>query len=331
MKLKIVLIFLLYFLKFEAQSLKFQILDSLTNSGIEFVSINLLNGNGFYSDEEGRVTADFSGVQTIELSHVSYENIRINTSEITDVIYLKKNIYQLKEIELSQSNKKKYLTEKLQRSNETSACGFGAYGFQLATLIKVNTKKKCFLDEVSIPIVLDKLWMKTNNNFDLPYSIVQISFLENNDGLPSDSLISNPEYFFIDKDVIKNEVIKFKLKSSIEIFDKGIFCSITLIGKADKDGNLVLESPIRRTFFRNKEVVLTKYLPLQIPLKIDQNGPISFSKNSFSKNSKFSKVRPPVSVSIYLSDEDRENRLEEITKEMNNFKINIGFKYHYYE
>lgn len=314
-----------------SQSISFQIKDSITNKGIEFVSINMLNGKGFYSNENGFVIADFLGEKIIELSHVSYETKRINVSEIVNEVYLKQKVTELNEIQIIQSNKKSFISKELDKSKSNKACILGMYGFQIATLIESNTKKRSFLNDLVIPFKVNDMLSEVNNDFETPYSIIEISFRNNINGFPADSLIEKPEFFFIDKKTLRKEIIYYSLINKIMIPDEGIFCIITFIGKADENGQLILENPTRKSYYKDKEILFTKYLPIEIPLYVDNGKIKTFCRSSFNKNSLFRKITPPISAPIELNDEERADYLNKKIEEMDNFKINIGYKLYYYE
>jgi hypothetical protein len=314
-----------------SQSISFQIKDNLTNKGIEYVSIDLLNGKGFYSNEVGLVVADFLGEKTIELSHVSYESRKINIDEIKDVVFLKQKVNQLNEIQLIQSGEKLFITKELEKSKSNKACLMGMYGFQIATLITIENEKQCYLNELTIPFKINDMLSQDNDDIKNPYSIIEFSFRNNINGFPSDTLIENPEFYFIDKKTLKKKLIHHSLLNKIKIPNEGVFCTITFLGKADENGNLILENPTRKSYYNGKEILFTKYLPLEIPLYIDTGKNKTFSRGSFSEKSVFKKITPPISASLELTNEERTEYINNKIEEMDNFKINIGYKLYYYE
>jgi hypothetical protein len=314
-----------------SQSISFQIKDNLTNKGIEYVSIDLLNGKGFYSNEVGLVVADFLGEKTIELSHVSYESKKINIDEIKAVVFLKQKTTQLNEVQLIQSNKKLYTTKDIEKLNSNANCNLGIYGFQIATLIEVDDNMKYFLDELLIPIKVNNVLVGMSEDLEKPYSIIRIDFRNNINGFPSDTLIENSEFYFIDKKILRKGLISHTLSNKIIIPKEGIFCTITFLGKADENGNLILENPTTISNYKDREIVISKYLPIDISLYNDKGKPKTFSRSSFNKQSTFDRILPPISVPAELTENERTEYFNKKASEMENFKINIGYKLYYYE
>jgi hypothetical protein len=314
-----------------SQNIKFQIKDLITNEPIEFVSINLLNGHGLFANEKGEVNLNYTNIKTIELSHVSYEAEKIDVENIKSIVYLRQKANQLKEIELFQSLKKVYQSKKNIKAKDSLYCGFGAYGFELAIYINPELDKKCFLNQISIPITVDEHWMMLANIKEEPLSLIRISFLKSFNSKPIDSLLSEPEYFFIDNRTLKNKQIKYNLKNKLPLPIEGVFCVITFLGKADKKGNLIIEMPTYIVKTIDKEILFTRYQPLRVPINKTKNERIAYSRNSFINNSKFCKVIPPIAISANLSNEDRANQLEYKTEKMDNFTIDIGYEYFMYE
>jgi len=314
-----------------SQSIRFQVKDSLTKENIEFVSVNLLNGTGFFTNEDGKVVADLSGINTIELSHVSYETKKILAANIGSIIYLQRRINLLNEIQIVGKNSKKYFTYKTKKTKEPSLFGFGTYGAQVAMLIQVDSEKDCFLDEVLIPVKVDELWKKINNIKVDPLSIVRITFNKNVEENPSDSLLQIAKYIFVDKKMLRNEIINFKLPTRIRIPKSGLFCVITMIGKADVNGNLQFEIPTRKEEIDGKIVSFAKYLPIQIPINELHDDSADLSRNFFGTDLHFYKVKPAIAVPRALSKEETVDYLKYESAKMPNYKVGIGYKYFYYE
>lgn len=314
-----------------SQKIKFKVKDSLTNKSIEFVSVNFLNGYGVFSNVEGEVYLDLKGIENIELSHISYNKKTINTSQIDSIIYLQQNIQNLKEIVVSKKSKKKYFKESLVNKKNESYVEFGTYGYQIASLIQLDSLNNSYLDEVFIPIEIDKIWMEINNQDFIPNSIIKISFHKNIMNYPSEYSIIDSENIFIDKNILNKKIILHKLKKSILIPEEGIYCLITFLGKADLNGNLVMEMPFYKQTFQGKEIIFTKYQPIKIPVILNNKIVPTYCRNVFYKDFNFSKLFPTISVPWNYEGEEKKEYILSKLSTKDNYSINIGFKYYKYE
>jgi hypothetical protein len=329
--MKIALFFFTFSICF-SQNFKFQIRDSITQKPIQFVSVNLLNGYGFYSNEYGEVNLYHLEVEKIQLSHLSYETKEIKIKNINDVVFLNLKTNAIKEVIITQGKNKVYISNKKSKLKDSLFCDFGTYGYELAIPIKIEIKdKKCYLDEINIPIRIDDIWMKINNIGEKPLSLIRINFSENFNNIPSDSLLTNSEYYFIDKKTLQRKSIQYKLKKRLLVPSDGLFCIITFLGKADVNGNLVIEMPTYKSKFLGKDFVYSRFQPLQIPILDADSEMLTFCRNSFSKNSMFNKVIPRTSTPQNLTKEETQFYLTDKVNKTPNYKVQIDCKYYYYE
>lgn len=326
-------IFFLFLVTFSfSQKIKFSVKDSLTHKPIEFVSIDFLNGNGIYSDKNGEVIIDVNNIEKIKLNHSSYETKFILCKNISKEVYLNPKYNFIKEITVTQSLNKTYKTYKNLKQKENGFCDLGMYGYEIAIPINIaKQSKSCYLDEITIPIKLDEIWMAINNIEELPLSIVKISFVENVNNKPSDSLIGKPEYYFIDKRSIAKKRIQHKLKKRVLVPVEGLFCVITFLGRADSDGNLLLEIPTYKSKILGKEEIFTKYLPIQSPIFETPSENTAFSRNNFNLDSSFCKIFPRTSTPAGLTNEESKKYLKDKINQMPYFTAHLDFKYYYYE
>lgn len=308
----------------------FIVKDSLNNSTIEYVSVNLLNGYGIFSDYDGVVSLDKERIEEIELSHISYETKRIKINEIRDEVFLKPKTYVLNEVVMSSYKKKKYFTKNLIKQKHDSQIHIGTYGYQLAIHIEIENQNS-YLEEISIPVIIDKLWMEINRQKFVPYSLIQISFHGNNENSPCLYEIYETETVFLDKSIFKKELITYKLKNRLYIPNEGVYCVITFLGKSDNMGNLIHESPFYTSNFKNEEIILTKYFPVQVPIMISQLNSNLLCRNIFNKNSRFSKAHPMIASKSNLSTEEKHQYLKSKIDHLPYYMVNVGLKYYSYE
>jgi hypothetical protein len=309
----------------------FQVKDSLTNSNIEYVAVNLMNGYGVFSDKDGIVNLEINDVEEIEFSHISYKNKKINPKELNEIVYLSAKEYFLNEVVLLNNRKKKQYFKKTEKNKNDSQIHFGTYGYQLAMLIKIEGKENSFLEEINIPIQVDELWMRINKESFIPYSLIQISFHKNNNNTPCDNEVYEIETVFLDKIVFNNKTLNYKLKNKLNLSDKGVFCVLTFLGKSDKYANLINESPFFKSTLKDKEIILTKYYPVQIPIIETKSNSGLLSRNIFHKNSTFSKTHPIMTIPPNINEEEKSKLLNYKISQLPFYFVNIGLKYYSYE
>jgi hypothetical protein len=326
-----VLLFLFTFSCCFSQQLKFQIKDVGTHQPIEFVSIDLLNGHGFYTNQNGEVSIDTLGVEKIVLSHLSFESKTFKIKDLVDVVYLKPKTIQLEEVKIAQNNKKVFITRKNEKQEESVHCDFGMYGYELAIPIKGPTEDKtCYLDEISIPIRIDEMWHYTRVE-KVPLSLIKINFAKNINDIESDSLLSEPEYYFIDKKSLRRKKIEHKLKKKVLMPKEGLFCVITFLGKADENGNLIPEMPTYTSRILGKDRILVKYQPIQVPIHAMEAYAMAYCRGSFAMNSKFGKAFPRTSSPSDLTIAETKAYMRDKVSKMPNYGVKIDYKYYYYE
>lgn len=327
------IIFFLFISVFQflnAQDLKFHVVDEISGLKIEFVSINLLNGKGFYGDKNGMVEYNFDGIDEIELSHISYFTKKIKVNSIGADVYLKPKDFSLNEVIIQNNKEKVYKELKLEHQKSDSFFGFGTYGIQAITKLENPTNKNIYLEEVYIPVQYDEMYMQVNKQSKISNVIVKIDFYEVNDTL-AEFPITESNYAVITNKQIKKGIATIKLKNSIKMDTTGIRFAVTFIGKADDNGNLIFENPNYFSTFQGKSIKMTKYIPIQIPLLIEKNTLKTFTRSVFSENQRWIRIVPPISTPFSDSEEERMKKYEEKMNQYPNFTFNLGFKYYFYE
>lgn len=334
MKLTITLslVLLISFLNGNSQNQKYIVKDSQTNVQIEFSGINFLNNTGIYTDAKGEFYADATKTPTIIVSHLSYEEKKVDLNNTDSIIYLTPKLISINEIVVESNKlKKQYIDINTSNKKTKNFAGFGTYGYQLAVLIKPSdTSKKYYLDQISIPIKEDQIWMRINNVKKIPNALVRINFCKNLNNEPSDSLLNYSEYVLLNKKTYKRTSLDHKLNTKISVPKEGLFCIFTLLGKTDDSGNLIVEKPTYKRNHHGEEIIFMKYLPIQIPLEDDKQT--SFSRSYFNKeNSSYCNISPSFSVPINLASEERDSFIKEKRNELDNFKVPIRYKLYFYE
>ncbi|OYQ47921.1 hypothetical protein CHU92_00925 [Flavobacterium cyanobacteriorum] len=334
MKLKIIFLVVICFLNGYSQNQKYIVKDSLTNEVIEFVGINFLNNVGVYTGSNGEFYADPSRTPKIIISHLSYEEKIVQLYKSDNIIYLTPKVINLNEIVIENKKlKKQFIDINTSNKNTKNFSGFGTYGYQLAVLIKpIDTLKNYYLDQISLPINVDKLWMSINNMKEVPNALVRINFSINSNNKPSDSLFNYLEYILLNKKTYKEGFVYHKMKTRISVPKEGLFCILTLLGETDLKGNLIVEKPTYKSYNLGKEIIFFKYLPIQIPLQKENEEQNSFSRSYFNKeDNAYGNVTPLIAVPSSLTSKERASYIREKSEELGRFSVPIKYTLYYYD
>lgn len=129
MKIRFTLFFLLIFLNNLFSQINATIIDEKTNEKVPFVNIWVENENiGTSADANRKFTLEkIKSDKILVFSAIGYENLKINSNEIKEVVKLVPTITNLKEVVLIQrKNNKKLVIEKYKKSiiNHYWACNF---------------------------------------------------------------------------------------------------------------------------------------------------------------------------------------------------------------
>jgi hypothetical protein len=334
-RIKIILFFFCFSSIF-SQSKKFIIQDSISKLVIEHVAIDLRNNKGFFSNEKGEFYINTKEINSITVSHLSYEEKIVNFNSVDSVILMIPKINLIEEVVISiKKKKKKEIQQEFALKKNNIFAGFGAYGFQFTTIIKpFDTLRNYYYDKIKIPISLNEF--DAHKYKQIPLGLVRVSFHEIENDLPTESIIDKQYYCIIDKRVLKRKFIELELFNRILIPTKGIVCVVTMLGKTDEKGSLILEDFNYYMKINNEKIKFLKTLPFTIPLvKIEQedkkNSP-SKAKIYFNKSSEYLGITPPFSVPAGLSEKERMDYIK--NRNIGNdkkFFVPLGINYIYYE
>lgn len=315
-------LFLLYFLfilsiNFSySQSKKLIILDSISNLPVKYANINLLNGFGIFSNENGKLNISDINVKSIEISHISYESKKLDLRKKNDsVIFLTPKIIKLNEIVIAQKNLNiiKSVNTKPKKHSNYKEMYFSSIGFKLAFKINAYENKINFLRSIEIP-----LFKKANDETKKLYSeklypyktLVKIEILESIDDKPGENLYDYINYEIINSDLINDSFVSI-FEKNIRIPVEGLFVSVTFIGKVNYKNELIIEMPydINEKYPDGK---FTKYILPNIPIISRQNDTKTFFRFDYETEVNWKQIEKPM---IY--DKNKEYPI---------YDIGIGYK-----
>jgi hypothetical protein len=244
MKKNIFILFIL--LSFNLYSQKIIVVDSVNKKPLSFATIQFNKGSGTYTDENGYFELNRKISDTLKLSQMSYADLVLITSEITDTIFMSPNAIIIKEIIVTN-------------------------GKQVTKHIDIPKKKASF---GSFPLFskseIISLVMPSSENSNLKIQKINFNFSKSIYNQQNDNIRTAFRVNIYD---VKNKKIKDKIFSSetyiintnqkdkieidltnelISFLPNGIFIGIEAIGDINKDGSIKNnESSIRPNISEN--------------------------------------------------------------------------------
>lgn len=207
------IIYILFISTAKAQTPSFIVKDLSTNQPIQFVAVSTQRGNGTYTDENGLFNFSFSKNDTLTISHISYNQLKISYSTLLQlpnyIIQLTPKVFTLKEAVVKPESNKITLLGYYKEETFFKRVGPGG---QSDFSVYVNHIKNIN----GIEGYLNKLY------FDLYVDISEKSnskvrirvFSVGTDGLPKDDLLTKEIIKKVDRitpnikiDVSKNNII----------------------------------------------------------------------------------------------------------------------------
>lgn len=299
-----------------SQNTKIIVLDSILNLPIKYANVNFLNGFGVFSNEKGNIMISDLNVNSIEISHVSYESKKIDLNKINNsIVLLKPKIIKLDEIVIKKEKLKllKKISLKPKIHSNYKEMFFSAIGLKLAFKIDPSDNKINILKSIEIPLI-----KKTNDatkNFypekKYPYkTLIKIEILESINDKPGENLYDCNKYEIINSELLNDSFIS-TFEKNIKIPDNGLFVVVTFIGKVDENNLLIAEMPydINKKYPDGKFI---KWILPNIPISTRQNDNKTFFRFDYETKSNWKQIEKP---NIYNKN-----------KEYAIFDIGIGYK-----
>lgn len=259
-------------------SQKYQVLDSVTQRPISYVTIQTGKNKGFYSDENGKFALNENIEDSIRFSCIGYKNLSMAKMSISDVIYLSPKTQKLPEIIIrSEAPKQKIIGRK--KGNHAWHINPKT---QLATLIKPNQRyANSYIQKILIPISKYTLINKDSKPKKIKpdfNSVFKLQLFANENGLPGKALLPPIEVYCDEKS--KNTLSVDISKYYIKLPKEGIFICVELIGEIGSNRN-VKNSEISMPGFyftdkQSNDFVLKSFYRSTFSdewIKLDENGP----------------------------------------------------------
>lgn len=274
--------------------------DAVTHEVLPFASINLLNGFGLYSNENGQVILEQETPNKIQISYVGYLNKIIFVDQLTnDAVLLtpEENKLEVVEIIVSKKDRKarKEFSVKPLIHDDINKMYWSAIGQQYAFFIP-NSKENGRLQSITIPIITKDLHQGiTETTFESdPYgTLVKIEFASVLDHLP------HKKIFDYEKNVIihagrSSEKITIPIEAVIPIPEEGLFVTMTIMGKTDKKDVFQSELPYAIINLHDRKKKIIKIILPNYPLVIAPKGVKTYFRNIFSNEVKWERINRPM-------------------------------------
>lgn len=296
----LLIFFLLSSILMSAQQRRLTVKDSITNEALPYASINLLNGFGLFTDEKGEVLLERDAPKAIRITYMGYASKEIVMDKLTSpVILLQPEANALNEVKVVNSKKgkgkRKDFTVKPQLHDNINKMYWSSIGQQYAFYIP-NAKKESILKSVTIPLIVKDIHQgMTETSFETdPYgTMVNIAFMTNSNQLPDKKLNDYEKKVVIHSGKVTGQVT-VDFDEEIEIPEEGLFLTMTIIGKTNRQGMYVPEMPyaIRELPDRKKKaikIILPNYALVEAP-----KGQLTYFRNVFSDITKWERITRPM-------------------------------------
>lgn len=242
------ILFIGFSLEISAQS-KILVLDELTKEPILFATIIYNDNVGTFTNEKGLFLLD-NKFEKLTIKSIGYKEIITNIKEIKDTLWMSQEPINLEQVFVKQLTKKFFLSKvNMKTNNDFPKSYLSIVGNEISTLIFGNTNsKKSYLKNIKIPTNSAILRVKTKDNtkakeVNEPFcSVFQIHFYENKNGQPGQLLNYDPIIIKITQKDDKYFQADLSEKKII-VPTEGVFLGLLAIGRADENGNLLLENP----------------------------------------------------------------------------------------
>ncbi|MCC5946055.1 MAG: hypothetical protein JJT94_14090 [Bernardetiaceae bacterium] len=236
--MKFVYLFLLTFfiINLQAQAQVVLILNSETQSPVEFADILYLNGTEVlgrtYSDAKGQADLELSDeVVYIEVSQVGYESVELDKSSIPDTIWMSEDITVLEAITVTPKNKTVKLGYEKPKNNRHQFMWSLSAGLEAITLIENPFSERKSLK--SLEILLSR--------YDRTAIVLKVVAYKNKKGKPADKPIKNlKNNIFVLKPNKKKNITLDIEDIGIMLPKGGFFIGIEYIGVLDAETDEII-------------------------------------------------------------------------------------------
>lgn len=297
---KLLVVFLLFAMSTLYSQVNYLVVkDSITKETLPYTSIDLLNGYGLFTDENGKAFLDKEVPNRIKITHIGYKPKQVLVDRVIEnMILLQPDVNLMNEMKISVSKnlkKRKEVVVKPVVHNNINEMYWSSIGQQYAFYIP-NEKKNGVLKSVTIPVIVKDLYqgMAESSFEDNPYgTMVRFEFMSNSKNLPDSKLYEYEKIFVIHSGKVSQKV-EVKFDESIPIPENGFFVVMTVIGKTNEKGEYVSELPFIVNQINGEKKKSTKIILPNYPLVEAEDKQLTLFRNVFSDVAKWNRIQRPM-------------------------------------
>ena len=209
--------------------------DAVDKTPIPFVTVKF-NQSGLYTNEKGILRTDLTKTKNLELHHLGYKTLRINTVDVQDTIFMQPEATLLNEVVIDVKGHNTTFLKPLKSNNF-----FPSAHLLMAQehAIVIHPKKGIagfYVDEVTIPFHKRDKW-RTKDYLKEAKAFVRVNIYEVDNNLPSTQIYSSDP---IKIDAQDKEVIVLDLSHHlIQLNQKGLAFGIEFLGFYDDGDHMI--------------------------------------------------------------------------------------------
>ncbi|MDR1984523.1 MAG: hypothetical protein LBQ28_06850 [Prevotellaceae bacterium] len=260
---------------------KIFVADSITKTPIEYASIVFVDvEGGTYSNDKG-VFYTPNNIQKIEISSIGYNTKSIILQKNIDTIFLSPQVYEISEVKILPSSKKKRKLVELGYASEKSTHVIGTFisGREIAVYIPLDTESNTFrlikqviiiggIEYQSIKIGGKKYIVRKQKDYT---NIFKIKFYQVTENKEIGDII-NTEDIVLSCNVLKSKTVLDVSKYNVYMPENGIFVAMEFVGKINNEtGEIITDS--KKNIF-----------PSVVRVSWEIENSISYEKLKFKKN-----------------------------------------------
>ena len=248
MKFNYTIFFILVLNYSYAQNKSVLVLDSLTNEPIPFVTVQLSKNTGTYTNEKGSFDLNQNSKDTLQLTHISYNDFQIKATDVKDKIILSPNAILLKEVKVIKGNQISKYIDFPKKNNSISSWPINSKTEILALIIPNNENTNSII--TNLDFKFDK---RRYDNFVNNLKTAFRVNIYNQENEKITKKIYSSKVFIINSNV--KDKIEVDLKDEfIELEKSGVFIGIEVIGDIDEQGTIVKDKSYIRPVLTGNSV-----------------------------------------------------------------------------
>ena len=264
--------------------------DSLTKQPVPYVSVDLLNSYGVFTNTNGEAVLNDASITAVELSSVGYTTKKIQLNTIATEVYLIPQSIQLDEVVVAAKrklNRKELVVKPKGHQNELKMIT-SFFGQRYAFYVNPVAGKDNYLTKIALPLMEKDFKVNAPGTKEDPFKIIpfktliKVEILRNENNVPGEKLNDFKQIALIDSKVTP-KVFELLLLEEVKIPEDGLFVAFTIIGTANDNGSLATGLPYDIRSMNGKEVKISKPIQPNFPVLDASKGVLSYTGSSFAE------------------------------------------------